>query len=99
MARGRVTAAYDSWLAVPFCLVLLVVRPSTALSRRYFTAFRARSMYALSKPAMSFPMSCSFISAEIKKEIWHVSQQEVFLCRHCFDVVHKKVSALLLIYL
>lgn len=24
MARGRVTAAYDSWHAVPFCLVLLV---------------------------------------------------------------------------
>lgn len=38
MARGRVTAAYDSWLSVPFCLVLLVVGPSTALSQCYITA-------------------------------------------------------------
>lgn len=68
MARGRVTAAYDSWLAVPFCLVLLVVGPSTALSQCYFTAFRVRSLSVSSKPAMSFPMSCSFLSAEIKKE-------------------------------
>ncbi len=68
MARGRVTAAYDSWLAVPFCLVLLVVGPSSALSQCYFTAFRALSLSASSKPAMSFPVSCSFFSARIKKE-------------------------------
>lgn len=68
MAWGRVTAAYDSWLAVPFCLVLLVVGPSTALSQCYFTAFRARSLSVSSKPAMSFPMSSSFLSAGIKKE-------------------------------
>lgn len=43
MARGRVTAAYDSWLAVPFCLVLLVVGPSTALSQCCFTTFGPRS--------------------------------------------------------
>lgn len=68
MARGRVTAAYDSWLAVPFCLVLLVVGPSTALSQCYFAAFRAGSPSVLSKPAMSFPVSCSFLSAGVKKE-------------------------------
>lgn len=68
MARGRVTAAYDSWLAVPFCLVLLVVGPSTALSQCYFTAFRAWSPSVSSKPAMSLPMSCSFLSERIKKE-------------------------------
>lgn len=68
MARGRVTAAYDSWLAVPFCLVLLVVGPSTALSQCYFTAFRACSPSISSKPAMSLPMSYAFLSAKIKKE-------------------------------
>lgn len=68
MARGRVTAAYDSWLAVPFCLVLLVVGPSTALSQCYFTAFRARSLSVSSKPAMSFHMSCCFLSRGKKKE-------------------------------
>lgn len=68
MARGRVTAAYDSWLAVPFCLVLLVVGPSTALSQCYFAAFRARSPSVSSKPAMSFPVSCSFLSAGVKKD-------------------------------
>lgn len=68
MARGRVTAAYDSWLAVPFCLVLLVVGPSTALSQCYFTAFRARSLSISSKPAMSLSYVLFFLSAEIKKE-------------------------------
>lgn len=68
MARGRVTAAYDSWLAVPFCLVLLVVGPSTALSQCYFTAFRACSLSVSSKPAMSLPTSCSFHGAKIKTE-------------------------------
>ena len=71
MARGRVTAAYDSWLAVPFCLVLLVVGPSTALSQCYFTAFRAWSLSVLSKLAMSFPMSCSFLSRN-KEDIQHM---------------------------
>lgn len=68
MAWGRVTAAYDSWLAVPFCLVLLVVGPSTALSQCYFTAFRTWALSVSSKLAMSFLMSCSFLSAGIKKE-------------------------------
>lgn len=68
MAWGRVTAAYDSWLAVPFCLVLLVVGPSTALSQCYFPAFRTWALSVSSILAMSFLMSCSFLSAGIKKE-------------------------------
>lgn len=67
MARGRVTAAYDSWLAVPFCLVLLVVGPSTALSKCYFPAFGAR-LDASSEQAMSFPPSFSFLHAGVKQE-------------------------------
>lgn len=81
MARGWVTAAYDSWLAVPFCLVLLVVGPSTALSQCYFTAFRTRSLSVSSKPAMSFHMSCCFLSGGIKKKygICHNRKCSIFL--------------------
>lgn len=39
MAAGQLIAAYDSWLTVTFCLVLLMVGPTTALSQCWCTAF------------------------------------------------------------